>query len=502
MSMLLSTLLGDLTTLAAQDDVVVQGLSADSRTIKAGEVFVARRGARFDGLSLAPDAVRRGAAAVIAGHGDASLLREQLGVPVIVLESFVHALGQLADRFYGEPSKALRVIGVTGTNGKTSISHFIAQALSLAGKRAGLMGTLGVGLWGDLQAATHTTPDVLSVHAELARQRDLGAQYVVMEVSSHALDQGRVAGVRFRAAVFSNLSQDHLDYHSDMQHYAQAKRRLFVDLQPKAAIINMDDAFGRELLEALQHRGGLWAYGLGEVPWVAQECSVLDVFRLRMDAHGMKLSLNTPQGSAHLSSQLLGQFNVSNLLAALATLLELGMPLRDALAALEQVQAPAGRMERFCASARPLCVVDYAHTPDALAQALGTLRAQLKPKSGNQLWVVFGCGGERDTSKRPRMGRVAAELADRVIVTDDNPRGEDAEAIVRDILAGMAQQDHILVERDRRRAIAFALEEAAPDDIILIAGKGHENYQEIAGVRHVYSDRDMVRELLGEVSAC
>ena len=238
---------------------------------------------------------------------------------------------------------------------------------------------------------------------------------------------------------------------------------------------------------------------------------MLDVFRLRMDAQGTKLSLTTPQGAAHLSSPLLGQFNVSNLLAALATLLELGMPLRDALAALEQVQAPAGRMERFCAPARPLCVVDYAHTPDALAQALSTLRAHLKSKSGAHLWVVFGCGGERDKSKRPRMGRVAAELADRVIVTDDNPRGEDAESIVHDILAGMGQQEQarkalVRVERDRRQAIELALAEAAPEDIILIAGKGHEDYQDVKGVRHAYSDRDTVRQLLDEplreVSVC
>ncbi|OYY73457.1 MAG: UDP-N-acetylmuramoyl-L-alanyl-D-glutamate--2,6-diaminopimelate ligase [Gammaproteobacteria bacterium 28-57-27] len=502
MAMLLSALLHDVTSVSAQDDVLVQGLRADSRALQAGELFVARQGARVDGLMLAPDAVARGAVAVLAGHGDAEALRAALGVPVIVLSDLAHALGVLADRFYAAPSKTLRVIGITGTNGKTSISHFIAQALSLAGKRAGLIGTLGMGLWGELHTATHTTPDVLSVHAELARQRDLGAEYVVMEVSSHALDQGRVAGVRFRAAVFSNLTQDHLDYHADMLDYAQAKRRLFVELQPKAVIINMDDAFGRALLEQLQHRQVLWAYGLGETPWVARETNVLDVRRMHLDERGIKLTLHCPQGLAHLTSPLLGQFNVSNLLAALATLLELGMPLRDAIAALEHVEAPAGRMERFCVQDRPLCVVDYAHTPDALAQALSTLRAHLKPKSGAKLWLVFGCGGNRDVSKRPRMGLVAAELADRVIVTDDNPRDEDGEVIAQGILAGMAQQDHVLIERDRRRAIAFALTEAAPEDIILVAGKGHEDYQEIAGVRYPFSDRDTVRELLGEVSAC
>jgi len=502
LSVLLRDLSGVLPGVSAQDDVMVHALSADSRTIQAGALFVARQGARVDGLTLAPAAVASGAVAVLAGHGDALALRTALGVPVIVVSDLAHVLGVLADRFYGEPSRALRVIGVTGTNGKTSISHFIAQALSFAGKQAGLIGTLGMGLWGDLQTATHTTPDVLSVHAELARQRDQGAEYVVMEVSSHALDQSRVAGVRFRAAVFSNLSHDHLDYHADMLHYAQAKRRLFVELQPEAAIINMDDAFGRELLEALQHRTALWAYGLGETPWAAREANVLDVRRMHLDGQGIKLTLHSPQGLAHLTSPLLGQFNACNLLAALATLLELGMPLHAAIEALQQVEAPSGRMERFCANDKPLCVVDYAHTPDALAQTLSTLRGHLKPKSEAKLWVVFGCGGNRDVSKRPRMGLVAAELADRVIVTDDNPRDEDGESIVQGILAGMAQQDNVLVERDRRCAIAFALTEAAPDDIVLVAGKGHEDYQEIGGVRHAYSDRDTVRELLGEVSVC
>ncbi len=503
MAMRLSELLQGVAEVAASDDVQVLDLCADSRAIQPGALFVARRGAQVDGLRHAAAALAGGAVAVLSGHGGAEALRAALGAPVVVVDDLTRALGIAADRFYGEPSRTLRVIGVTGTNGKTSISHFIAQALHRAGKRAGVIGTLGMGLWGEtLNTATHTTPDVLRVHAELARQRDLGAEYVVMEVSSHALDQGRVAGVRFRAAVFSNLTQDHLDYHVDMLHYAQAKRRLFVELQPRAAIINMDDAFGRELLEALQHRAALWAYGLGETPWVAREANVLDVRRMHLDGQGIKLTLQSPQGLAHLTSPLLGQFNACNLLAALATLLELGMPLRDALDALAQVQAPAGRMERFHAPDKPLCVVDYAHTPDALAQALGTLRAHLKSKSSAKLWVVFGCGGNRDTGKRPRMGLVAAELADRVIVTDDNPRHESGDAIVRDVLAGMAQRDHVLVERDRRQAIAFALAEAAPEDIILIAGKGHEDYQEIDGVRYSYSDRAAVRELLGEVSVC
>lgn len=498
----LSFLLNELASISQHDDCSVRGLCVDSRRVVAGDLFIARKGAQFDGLSLAPDAVARGAVAVLAGHGDAVALRGALAVPVVVVDDLAQVLGVVADRFFAEPSKALRVIGVTGTNGKTSISHFIAQALSAEGKPAGVIGTLGMGLWGELVPSTHTTPDVIAVHAELARQRDLGAQYVVMEVSSHALDQGRVAGVRFRAAVFSNLSHDHLDYHADMAGYAQAKSRLFIDLAPRAAIINMDDPFGRELLEHLQGRVSLWAYGLGEMPWAAQEAFVLTTRALRLHATGLWLDLMTPQGAGRLRSTLLGRFNASNLLAALAVLLELGMPLADALAALAQVEAPAGRMERFSKPGKPLVVVDYAHTPDALAQVLITLRTHLHAQDGGKLCVIFGCGGDRDRSKRALMGQVASELADQVILTDDNPRHEDPKAIIAEIKQGIGQPGSVHIERDRRKAIQQALAAATPLDIILVAGKGHETYQQVGDVRHPYSDRATVCALLKGGASC
>lgn len=497
MSMMLAQLLAGLAPVAPADDRPITGLCADSRRVQPGHLFIARRGGRFHALDHAPEAVGRGAVAILAGEGDAEGLRAALGVPVFVLEDLTQMLGQMADRFHGEPSRDLHVIGVTGTNGKTSVTHFIAQALAMAGQPSGLIGTLGLGPWGDLATASHTTPDVLSVHAELARQRDLGVRYVAMEVSSHALDQGRVAGVRFRAAVFTNLSHDHLDYHGDLHTYAQAKARLFEELHPTASILNMDDAFGRELLESLQGRMPLWAYGLGEQPWSAGSASVIEARSLRLDSQGMRIDLNTPLGHGVLRSPLLGGFNASNLLAALATLLEIGMPLEDALAHLGRVEAPAGRMERFAVAGRPLVVVDYAHTPDALDKALRTLRRH----TAGRLSVVFGCGGERDAAKRPSMGAVAAELADRIILTDDNPRGEDGDAIIQAILAGMPLGQPVSIERDRRSAIALALAEAEAEDIILVAGKGHEDYQEVAGQRRAYSDRDTVRELL-EASPC
>ncbi|MGD9709888.1 MAG: UDP-N-acetylmuramoyl-L-alanyl-D-glutamate--2,6-diaminopimelate ligase [Halothiobacillaceae bacterium] len=497
MAMLLSRLLDGLVPVEAKDDRPILGLCADSRRVQPGHLFIARRGERFHALDHAPEAVGRGAVAILAAEGDAAGLRAALGVPVFVLADLVPVLGKLADRFHDEPSKAVRVIGVTGTNGKTSVTHFIAQALALAGQPSGLIGTLGMGPWDALRPATHTTPDVLAVHAELARQRDAGVRYVAMEVSSHALDQGRVAGVRFRAAVFTNLTHDHLDYHGDLHAYARAKCRLFEELQPKAAILNMDDALGRELLEGLQGRMPLWAYGLGAQPWSAGGASVVEARGLHLDADGIRIELATPLGQGVLTSPLMGEFNASNLLAALATLLELGMPLPDALVHLGRVEAPAGRMERFTAPGRPRVVIDYAHTPDALDKALRTLRRH----AAGRLIVVFGCGGERDAAKRPRMGAVAASLADRVVLTDDNPRGEDGEAIIRAIRAGMPEGGDVVIERDRRRAIALAVAEAAPEDIVLVAGKGHEDYQEVAGERRPFSDRAVVLELLGE-AAC
>lgn len=495
---MLSSLLAGWAAVANSDDRAVTGLCADSRRVQAGNLFVARQGGRLDALGCAPEAVARGAVAIITGKGDAGALRAALGVPVFVLDDFTQAQGVVAARFHGEPSKTVRVIGVTGTNGKTSVTHFIAEALAMAGQASGLIGTLGMGVWGELAASTHTTPDVLAVHAELARQRDQGVRYVAMEVSSHALDQGRVAGVSFRAAVLTNLTHDHLDYHGDLQAYARAKRRLFEELQPEAVVLNMDDPFGRELLENLQGRMPMWAYGLGDQPWAAGGASIVEARKLHLDQNGMTIDLRTPRGDAVLHSSLMGEFNASNLLAALSTLLELGMPLDDAVAGLGRVRAPAGRMERFAAPGCPLVVVDYAHTPDALDQALRTLRRH----ASGRLTVVFGCGGDRDAAKRPRMGAVAAGLANRVILTDDNPRSEDGEAIIQAILAGMPRQDEVLTERDRRAAIERALREGAPGDIILVAGKGHEDYQEVAGVRRPFSDRDTVCELLGEGCAC
>ncbi|MDY0049873.1 MAG: UDP-N-acetylmuramoyl-L-alanyl-D-glutamate--2,6-diaminopimelate ligase [Halothiobacillaceae bacterium] len=479
----------------------VSGLCADSRKLEAGQVFLALPGATHDGRAHVEEALRRGASAVVldAAAGDLS----STAVPVLRLPALAAKLGLIASRYYGAPSRALRVIGVTGTNGKTSVTHFLAQALSEAVGPTGLIGTLGNGLYGQLTPGTHTTPDALHVQATLAELRDAGARHVAMEVSSHALAQERVAGVEFAAAVFTNLTRDHLDYHGDLAAYGRAKARLFSLEGLGEAIVNMDDPFGRALLEEIGDRVSTWAYGLGDVPWEATHAQRVRGRHLRMTDSGMRLEVHTPLGQGELRSPLLGAFNASNLLAACATLLALGMPLETALACLSDVRPPPGRMQTLGAEGQPRVVVDYAHTPDALAQVLSALRAHLPPEG--RLWCVFGCGGERDAGKRPLMGQAAESLADVVLLTDDNPRAEDGDEIVAQILEGMDAPDRARVERDRRCAIEQAVREATVKDIVLIAGKGHETEQRIGARVLPFSDSEVAQEALagwlGEVSA-
>lgn len=475
-------------------DLMVDGLAVDSRRIRPGELFLALPGTNTNGLQHAPDAVRRGAVAVAydAAMGPESL--PDLGVPMVAVHGLREAAGVMADRFYGHPSHDLRVIGVTGTNGKTSVAYFLAQALSEPGHPGGLIGTLGYGPINALQAATHTTPDVITIHRQLAAMREAGVRYVAMEVSSHGLDQQRVAGVRFDTAVFTNLTHEHLDYHGDLQSYGQAKRRLFDLPGVQAGVINMDDVFGRELMHECIQQQDVWAYGLGEVPWQAHEAQQVVGRQLQLSHEGLAMTVETAEGQAQLRSGLFGAFNASNLLATLAVLLKLGMPLAMAVERLARVQPPPGRMERFGAEGRPLVVVDYAHTPDALEQVLGALRGHCPGK----LWCVFGCGGDRDQEKRPLMGQVAEAHADELVITDDNPRHEDGDMIVAQILSGLDEADRVHIQRDRTAAIRQTLQAAAPDDVVLVAGKGHEDYQQVGDEYRPYSDRETVMALLRE----
>ena len=466
--------------------LVVHGLVQDSRAVQAGDAFFAIAGFGAHGLGFVEQARAAGASAILfEPPAPANLPAPADAIAVPGLRA---RMGELADRFHAHPSHDMKMVGVTGTNGKTSTVQLLAQAWQLRGVRSGSIGTLGAGLQGEVVATGFTTPLVLQMHALLARLRDAGAQAVAMEVSSHALDQGRVDGVHFDVAVFTNLTRDHLDYHGDMATYGAAKARLFARQGLQASVVNLDDAFGRELLSSLP--SPVRAIGVSSRD---ADSATLRAGNLRMDVSGIGFDLAIDGQEHAVQSRLLGRFNVDNLLAVAGVLHALGETPADIANTLSQLQPIHGRMNRLGGEGgRPLVVIDYAHTPDALEQALSSLREH----APTRLVCVFGCGGERDAGKRPQMAAIAERLADLVIVTDDNPRGEDGDAIVADILAGFERADATIVVRDRAQAIARAIGEAGAHDIVLVAGKGHEPYQEIAGVKHAFDDSVVAREQL------
>jgi UDP-N-acetylmuramoyl-L-alanyl-D-glutamate--2,6-diaminopimelate ligase len=481
----------------ADGDIVVSGLTLDSRSVRDGDVFVALAGARHHGIEFAPMAVRQGAVAVLAEPWPDGAA--PVACPVVWVEDLRGRLGGIAARFHGDPSASMTVVGVTGTNGKTSTVQLLAQAFTHLGRRAATIGTLGAGMHGALAAAERTTPDVIRVHALLAEFRDAGATDVAMEVSSHALDQHRVDGVHFDVAVFTNLTRDHLDYHGTMEAYGAAKARLFDWPDLRAAVVNVDDAFGRTLAgrfeSHLRRPSGrprqLLRYGI--------ESDAADVRARDVSTHseGIDFELAVAGHAGKVRSRLLGHFNVANLLAVAGTLSALDVPFADIVESLQSLEPVAGRMNRLGGGTAPLIVVDYSHTPDALEQALTTLRDHCE----GRLVCVFGCGGERDAGKRPLMGAIAERLADVVVVTDDNPRGEDGDAIIAQVLAGLRVPARALVQRDRARAIGLAIGRAHPGDVVLIAGKGHEAYQESAGVKRPFDDLQVARTTL-EAQRC
>lgn len=500
----------------AHGDIVVSGLTQDSRQVRAGDAFVALAGARAHGIVFAPQAIGQGAVVVLAekaGPGARDQGPEEDEIPgprspvpgpVVWIENLRSHLGEIAARFFGRPSEALTVIGVTGTNGKTSTVQLLAQALTHLGHRAATVGTLGAGLAGALHAGERTTPDVINVHALLAAFREQGASHVAMEVSSHALDQHRVDAVAFDVAVFTNLTRDHLDYHGTMEAYGAAKAKLLVWPGLRAAVVNIDDAFGRELATELDRHpshgaAGSQPRGRKKLLRYAIECGDAEVRALDVRSHadGIDFTLRTPWGQGAVHSRLLGSFNVANLLAVAGCLGALNIPFAAIRGALASLQPVAGRMNRLGGGACPLVVVDYAHTPDALQQALATLRAH----APGRLICIFGCGGERDAGKRPQMGAIAEAQADVCIVTDDNPRHEDGDAIVAAILAGFREPQRAIVQRDRARAIELALGEARAGDVVLIAGKGHEAYQETGSVKRDFDDFAVARQVM-EMRAC
>jgi UDP-N-acetylmuramoyl-L-alanyl-D-glutamate--2,6-diaminopimelate ligase len=505
--------LADLTSglVAVPGDVQVNDLTLDSRAVAPGSLFLALKGRTHHGLKFAEQAAARGARAVLFEDSpDAVAPNLGPGVFVAAVPQLSQRASAIADRFFGAPSQALTMAGITGTNGKTTCAWLLAQALQFCGRPAAYMGTLGYGRPPTVTATEHTTSDAVSVQRHLAALRSLGAECVSMEVSSHALDQDRVAAVRFNTAAFTNLTRDHLDYHGTMDAYGAAKARLFAWPSLANRVINVDDAFGLHLasqpsparLVITSQKG--WPMGLPgttgrkqveypPAPAHIRSREYVRASRVTPDPAGLVIGVDSSWGPGELTVRLIGEFNVDNVLTVLAVLLAWNIPMSQAIRALEQSRAASGRMEMFGGRGlTPLAIVDYAHTPDALAKALSAARLHCR----GQLRVVFGCGGDRDAGKRPLMGRIAAELADDIIVTDDNPRTEDPGRIVADIMAGIAGGAPVVVEHDRALAIRMGLQRSGSDDVVLIAGKGHEDYQIYGKERRPFVDQAIVTAAL------
>lgn len=482
----LSALLKDLVDVPSVFAVTIHGLATDSRNVQPGDAFCALSGATTAADHHVEEAIASGAVAILLEASEPGICYERGGALVVVVPDMKTRLGLIAGRFYGFPSRHLDVVGVTGTNGKTSVTSYLSQLLSVSGRSCGVIGTLGCGLAGKLRMASHTTPDVVRINEALHDILHAGGKAAAMEVSSHALDQGRTDGLRFRGAIFTNLTRDHLDYHGSMEAYGAAKSLLFRQDGVEFAVINYDDPFGRQLHKQLSGEADRVRYSLHEPRtelWLASFQAHADGFDAEVDGKWGRFSLQAP---------LLGRFNASNLLAAIAAALSLGLSVDSVVAAAKRIVAPPGRLESFAGASGVRVVVDYAHTPDALRNALEAL----KPHTDGELWCVFGCGGDRDSGKRPVMAREAEQLAGRIVVTDDNPRYEEPSSIVSEIMQGFEQSNRVSVTHDRRIAIRQSIMSASPGDVVLIAGKGHEAYQEIRGERHSFSDAGVVRQAL------
>ncbi|WP_417656469.1 UDP-N-acetylmuramoyl-L-alanyl-D-glutamate--2,6-diaminopimelate ligase [Pseudidiomarina aestuarii] len=467
-------------------EVPVTGLKLDSRQVAGGDVFVAVPGYQSDGRQFIDAALDAGAIAVLA-ESDSYGIEQRGSAIVIEVPQLKNELSFIAARFYQQPAQQMRVIGVTGTNGKTSVTYIVAQLLEALGEKSGVIGTTGSGFPGRLVPETHTTPDAIAVQQRLSALRAEGAVNVAMEVSSHALVQRRVEAISFAAGIATNISRDHLDYHGTMANYAGAKRRLFTELDTQVSVLNADDS---AVAAWLPDRTDSWRFATTPQNTKRSVWATDIHYTATGTTFKAHIRVTDEVQEFAVSSPLLGGFNVFNVLAAMTTLCALKYPFAQVAAAVADLQPIPGRMETFTAPQRPLVIVDYAHTPDALQQVLQNLRRHCD----GQLWCVFGCGGDRDRGKRPQMGQVAAQYADQVVVTDDNPRTEPPEQIVQDIMTGIHQRQHVQVQHGRREAVAAAIAAAAPQDIVLLAGKGHEDYQIIGRERIDYNERAWVAE--------
>ena len=469
-------------------DVQVNRLAYDSRTVGRGDCFIALRGVDIDGHTFIANAVANGASVVVL-EDDAAMPDSYFmhaGVVKVVVPNTRIALALMAATVSGNPTSHLTIVGVTGTNGKTTTTHLIRSILGAHGAKAGLIGTIEYNIGDVVIPATHTTPESLELQQLLRRMVDEKCSAAVMEVSSHSLTQHRVDGVRFAVAVFTNLTQDHLDYHGSMESYFSAKRLLFEHLDPQAvAVINIDDPWGIRMQTATQSR--TISYGTTD----AADVCASDV---SLTMSGTNFTVRYQGISTLMESPLIGRFNVSNMLASIATGIALDIPMETMRTALRSSQIVRGRFERIVTPAGWAAVIDYAHTPDALHKALTAVRDIFDEAHRGRIITVFGCGGNRDKAKRPQMGRIATELSDCTIVTSDNPRKEDPESIIREVAGGAVAGSQVECIADRRTAILKAFSLAQKDDVVLIAGKGHEEYQVIGETRHHFSDREIVEE--------
>jgi UDP-N-acetylmuramoyl-L-alanyl-D-glutamate--2,6-diaminopimelate ligase len=465
-------------------EIEISGMTLDSRKVNAGDAFFALSGARQHGLAYAAEAVSAGAIVVIYdpdGCDEQNLPNDN--VARIAVPRLDRYLGEIAARFYGHPSAHVAVIGVTGTNGKTTCTQLIAQAL----ENCGVIGTLGWGSPQHMEATVNTTPDAPTIQKILKEFEIQGKTAVAMEVSSHGLQQGRVNAVQFKGAVFTNLSRDHLDYHADMNAYLQAKLGLFTNPALKFAVVNIDAPCATSVLDRLADSVRVWTFSAKGQEVEGSESVFAENIRYSVEGIYFDVCWGKQRSAAYTS--LLGAFNLENVLAVLAVLLAMDVPFHSAISRLAQLQPVVGRMEKLGGQDRPTVLVDYAHSPDALEKLLKAA------KSAGRLWVVFGCGGDRDKGKRAEMGRIAETLADEVIITEDNPRSEPSDRIMADILQGCASRK-VTVIADRSTAISTTVQRANKQDCVVIAGKGHEDYQEVNGVRLPFSDQAIVKQAL------
>ncbi|QYK08822.1 UDP-N-acetylmuramoyl-L-alanyl-D-glutamate--2,6-diaminopimelate ligase [Shewanella mangrovisoli] len=466
-------------------------LTLDSRAIRRGDVFLALPGHKVDGRQFIDKALAQGATAVLV-HTDSieeqgKVIATEQGVQIYFYQLAKQVSAVAAVRYPVVQGQSMGIVGITGTNGKTSTSQLCAQLVTLLEGKAAVMGTLGNGLWGELVDSGNTTADAITLMRQLHEFADKGVNTCAMEVSSHGLVQGRVDAVPFDVAVFTNLTRDHLDYHGDMENYAAAKQMLFRFDALRHGLVNLDDPVGAAWLSELANAPAkMWGFSIE-----AHTEAAFYTKNAQFNDQGVQATLVWPEGEIDIRSPLLGAFNLSNLLAALSALYLQGMDMRALAAKVPYLLPVAGRMERFTTADNITLVVDYAHTPDAIEQALNALRRHC----AGELWCVFGCGGDRDKGKRPLMGQAAEQFADRIMVTSDNARSEDPNQIITDIIQGLTHPERALTEVDRVAAIKSVVVQAKPGDVILLAGKGHETYQEAAGVRHDYDERALARQL-------